>query len=301
MTEILGHSETLGVLEKSAHSKRQAHSYLFSGVDGIGKKLVAIEFACMLNCPSYTYKQPHSCRICDQIRKNAHADVRIERPQKGTIRIDTVRQLQGFLKYSPIEALYRVIIIDDAHLTNRAAQNALLKTLEEPPSNSIIILITSKASSLLPTVRSRLRRIKFAPLQKSLIAAELVRSRGLSREQAESLAGIASGSLGRAFELLSANYLKFRRDLTDFLTKGQNYGLSALLDLSFRVSADAQLLSDVIEFGITWIRDLFVLKVTGETRSIVNTDLVDILTISAQHLSEYELLAIHDQMSNTLG
>ncbi len=161
-------------------SKRTAHAYLFSGIEGIGKKLVALEFARMLCCPEYAGEPGHECGTCEKINRGAHPDVLIEAPLKGSIRIDRIRNLQAFFKYSPIEAPYRVIVIDDAHTMNRAAQNALLKTLEEPPSFGVLILITSKPSSLLPTVLSRLRKIKFAPLARSDVAKELFRTQRLT-------------------------------------------------------------------------------------------------------------------------
>ena len=84
MTKILGNEEIISVLEKSVAEKRTAHSYLFSGIEGIGKKLIAIEFACMLNCTSYSFTNHQDCRTCERIRKGAHADVRVETPQKGS-------------------------------------------------------------------------------------------------------------------------------------------------------------------------------------------------------------------------
>ncbi len=300
MTKILGHADTLAILKNSVLSKKTAHSYLFSGIDGIGKKLVAVEFACMLNCPSYEAEELHKCRVCDLIRKGSHADVRIVTPQKGSIRIDNVRQIQSFLKYSPVEAQYRVIILDDAHLINRSAQNALLKTLEEPPGSSVLILVTSRASALLPTVKSRLRHVRFGPLERPLIAEELARKRKIGPDEAMSLAGLASGSLGRAIELLSANTLKFRNTLTEFFTAGPDFGLASLLDLSFRISSDVQNFTDAIEFGMTWIRDLIVLKSGGATTSVIHTDLIDILATSAQHHPIRELLEIHTEMAKAL-
>ena len=301
MTKILGNEEIISSLEKCVAEQRFAHSYLFSGISGIGKKLVAIEFACMLNCRSYSLLDHERCGTCDRIRRGNHPDVRVEAPQKGSIRIDRVRQLQGFLKYAPMEASYRVIIIDDAHLINRAAQNALLKTLEEPSGCSVLVLTTDKASSLLPTVRSRLRIVRFAPLERSIIAKEISRLKGLEHQEATCVAGLASGSLGRALELLTANAFKFRSPLVEFLSQGTNFGLAPLLDLSFRLSSDAQDLVGAIEFAMTWIRDLILLKTGGAFSSIVNTDLVDILEISAQHYSVSGLLSVYNEMAIALG
>lgn len=300
MTKILGHEDIIAVLKKSVDEKRTAHSYLFSGIEGIGKKLIAIEFACMLNCPAFSSIDHRNCKTCERIRKGIHADVRIEKPLKGSIRIDRVRQLQGFLKYSPIEAPYRVIILDDAHTINRPAQNALLKVLEEPPVNSILVLVTSKASALLPTVRSRLRRIKFPPLDRSVVAEELSRIKEIPQEEAMAIAGLSSGSLGHALELLSTNTLKLRNSLTGFLSNAPDYGLAGLLELSAQVSSEAPRLVEAIHFGMTWIRDLLLIRIGTPASFVVNTDLIDILKTSAQHYSVEELLAMHDEMANGL-
>ncbi len=300
MTKILGHAETLAVLEKSVSSKRTAHAYLFSGIEGIGKRLVALEFASMLCCPAYAGERAHDCGTCEKIKRGAHPDVLIEAPLKGSIRIDRIRRLQGFFKYSPIEAPYRVIIIDDAHTVNRAAQNALLKTLEEPPGFGVLILITSKPSSLLPTVLSRLRKIKFGPLARSDVANELFRTRDLPLNQADALAGLASGSLGHAIELLTPKILTSRNILSQFLSKGSEFGLANLLEMSAQLSSDTQNFIDAIEFGMSWIRDLVLLRIGAEAQSIVNIDFIDILEASAQHYSVEQLLAAHDEMSDAL-
>jgi DNA polymerase III subunit delta' len=300
MTDILGHKKVFDVLAKSATDEQTAQSYLFSGVEGIGKLLVAIEFACMLNCSRYCQTGHFECNICDRIRKGNHPDVRIETPIKGSFKIDRVRYLQSFLKYSPVEALFRVIIIDDAHLINRAAQNALLKTLEEPPAGSIMILVTAKASYLLPTVRSRLRKVKFSPLGRSLITQELVRTKKLGVQEADTIAGLSSGSLGRALELHSAGTIHLRKSVMDFLNAGPEFGLAALLELSAQVSVDQRKLFEAIEFGMTWVRDLMTLKLNGQASNIINTDLIDILSSSAQHYSIEKLLSIRDLMSNAL-
>ncbi|MFH0960495.1 MAG: DNA polymerase III subunit delta' [Pseudomonadota bacterium] len=300
MTDILGHTKVFDVLRKSATDRHTAQSYLFSGTEGIGKRLVAIEFACMLNCPSYSITDHLHCNICERIRKGNHPDVRIEIPIKGSVKIDRVRYLQSFLKYSPVEAPFRVIIIDDAHLINRAAQNALLKTLEEPPAYSLLILVTSRVSSLLPTVRSRLRKIMFSPLPRSVIAQELVRIKNLSLEEAQTTAGLSSGSLGRAIELHSNNSIDLRRSVMDFFNSGSKFGVSGLLELSAQVSVDQRKILDAIEMGMTWINDLMKLKLGAEESSVINTDLIDILRYSAQHHSIDELLAIRDIMSDSM-
>lgn len=300
MIDIKGHEKVFGILKKSVTDEQTAQSYLFSGIAGIGKLQAAIEFACMLNCRGYLQPEHFDCKICDRIRKGNCPDVRVEKPHKGSFRIDRVRYLQSFLKYSPVEAAFRVTIIDDAHLINRSAQNALLKTLEEPPSHSILILVTPKASNLLSTVRSRLRRVKFAPISKSVIGDELMRTKNISAEEAQTLAGLSSGSLGRALEIYSANTANLRKSILDFLNQGPSFGLAALLELSAQASADQETLFNAIEFGMTWVRDSITLKLGAHSSTLINADIIDFLKSSAQHHSVEKLLKISDLLANGL-
>ncbi len=182
MTLVSGHETILKSLERTVVQGRPAHAYLFSGRDGIGKKLVAMLFTAMVNCPEFPNDPEASCSVCRRILAHKHPDFILETPIRGMIRIEQVRGIQRFFQFAPVEGHQRVVVIDDAHTMNRSAQNALLKTLEEPPTRRILILVTSKPYVLLPTVRSRCRRVRFAPLASSTLAPLLEKQGLVSRK-----------------------------------------------------------------------------------------------------------------------
>ena len=163
----------MGILERTAKEGRPAHAYLFTGREGVGKRMAAFRFASMLNCPDPQADPDGTCHVCRRISSETHPDFIIERPEKGMIRIERVRLLQNSFKFAPAEARFRIAVIDDAHLMNRSAQNALLKTLEEPPPARVIVLVTSKPFLLLSTVRSRCRRVRFGPIPLETLCAIL--------------------------------------------------------------------------------------------------------------------------------
>jgi DNA polymerase-3 subunit delta' len=176
---------------------------LFVGPEGVGKKLTAIAMAQMLNCTRQDDRDAcGKCSSCLRIPRGVHSDVlMIEPGETGTIKIDPVRVATERAVYRPFEGRRRVTIIDDAETLIVQAQNALLKTLEEPPSTSVFILVTSSPDALLPTVRSRCAQLRFARLEIADVAAVLERSGRFSRSDATKAAAASDGSVARALAL----------------------------------------------------------------------------------------------------
>lgn len=274
---------------------RPAHAYLFTGLQGIGKKLVAVRFACMLNCPNPGEDSDFSCPTCRKIAAEKHPDVVIEKPEKGLIRIDRIRSLQSSFKYAPVEGNWRVAIIDDAHLMNRSAQNALLKTLEEPPPFRLIILVTPNPTVLLSTVRSRCRRIRFGSLSDTDIAEFLTHTKGFSRDRARTLAWLSSGSIGRALEMDGSHFMDLREKILRVLSDSTQGGIAGLLEFSGVISADRGTALDAVEIARCWIRDVLLYK-TGCSDEI-GGDSLDIIAPAAQHHDSEELLAVYDELA----
>jgi DNA polymerase-3 subunit delta' len=293
MTFLVGHENNLALLERAVREGRPAHAYLFTGPEGIGKKLVALKFACLLNCALPGEDPDCSCNVCRRIITEKHPDVTIERPSKGIIRIDRIRDLQTFFKYAPVEGRYRITIIDDAHLMNRSAQNALLKTLEEPPQRRILVLVSARPSALLPTVRSRSRRMRFNPIPFSLLAG-LLEQRGFLLDKAKSLAAMSSGSLARAIEMDASSFLDLREEVVSALT--QRKAISGLLELSAAISVDRHTAIEAIEIALTWIRDLLVEQTGFKLAGRVHGDYLDRITSAAQHHSSRQLLSVYDEL-----
>lgn len=296
MSAVVGHEAVVDLLKRTVHERRPAHAYLFSGREGIGKKRVAVEFACLLNCPSPTEEHDRSCPVCRRIVAEKHPDVTIERPEKDIIRIERIRELQGRFRYAPVEGRYRVAIIDDAHLMNRSAQNALLKILEEPPPARILILVSSKPLLLLPTVRSRCRRIRFGPVPSKAIAAFLEARHGLESERAALLAAMSGGSAGRAIAMADTNFTDLREQVISVLADPGSYGIGGLLEFSGKISAYRSTALDAIEIASTWIRDLIVQEIGSETQTMIHVDSLDRIAETAQHHTSEELLSAYAEL-----
>jgi DNA polymerase-3 subunit delta' len=168
LSDVIGQDKAVLILSSMIKRDKIATSFLFSGISGIGKKFTAMQFAKSLNCKTdASVKMGISCDICSSCRKItslSHPDIQIVTPDEGIIRIEQIRPIIEFLSFTPSEGKKKVVIIDDADKMNPAASNAALKTLEEPPSNSIIILITSRQSNLLDTIISRCIKLTFVPL-----------------------------------------------------------------------------------------------------------------------------------------
>jgi DNA polymerase-3 subunit delta' len=202
--DIRAQEAAVGILSQAVASDKVAHAYLFSGPPGVGKHLAAKALAMTLNCLEGGGDACGECRSCGKIERNIHPDVlEITVPDgKKAIPIDLIRELERRLLPAPHEGRAKVAIIDPADLMTIPAENALLKTLEEPRPGRFLILITSRASSLLATVRSRCQMIRFAPLPGEVVA-DLLQSGGAGKKEAETAAVLSGGGMELAAAYLS--------------------------------------------------------------------------------------------------
>ena len=296
MNVLAGHDHIVEILERTAKEGRPAHAYLFTGREGVGKKMAAVRFACMLNCANPPDGPDCTCPTCRRINSETHPDFTVERPERGMIRIERVRLLQNSFKFAPAEARFKVAVIDDAHLMNRSAQNALLKTLEEPPPARVMVLVTSKPFLLLSTVRSRCRRMRFGPIPLESLAGILEERMGMRPDKARALAALSGGSVSRALEMDSANVVPLRKQIVAALTDPGSLGIAGVLELSAAISADRKKTVDAIEIATSWVRDLLVHKARGASSEIINQDLLDRILDTAQHHGGDELLMVYDEL-----
>ena len=222
--DVIGHRTLVSLLSRAIAGSALPPSLIFAGASGVGKRLVAGAVAQAVNClaprrlpspPSdrrtvIEYDACGACAACARIARGVHPDVVVIEPgENGSIKIDSIRELIDRVGYRPFEGRRRAVIIDDADALVAAAQNALLKTLEEPPSASIFMLITARPDMLLPTVRSRCPHLRFQPLGPDAVAEALVR-RGTSDVEARAIAATAEGSIGRALEASGKDLVEAR-------------------------------------------------------------------------------------------
>jgi DNA polymerase-3 subunit delta' len=203
--DVVGHRRLVGLLARSVRHDTLPPSLILSGPSGIGKRMVALATAQALNCLDASARESGDacgrCAACVRIARGVHPDVPIVAPgDSGSIKVDEIREVVDRAAYRPFEGRRRVVIVDDADALVPAAQNALLKTLEEPPSASVFLLVTSRPDVLLPTVRSRCPRLRFQALAPEDVASALVRL-GRSDDEARAAAATSGGSVQRALDL----------------------------------------------------------------------------------------------------
>ena len=218
---IIGHAEILEQLKKNAVTRKIPHAIIFSGVAGIGKRKIAEIFAASLLCENLTDGEPCGvCPNCKLMKGKSHPDFYVVEPEatKTTrnIKIEQIRSLQRQVALKPVQAERRVVIIDGAEFMKTAAANCLLKTLEEPPGETIFILITANRAGLLMTIRSRCMTVNFERLTEEQIKNELLRR---EIDNAEKISIISGGSLGRALNLAESGGYEMRETALDLIER----------------------------------------------------------------------------------
>ena len=206
---VIGHRSLIGLIARAYRRGTLPPSLLFAGPDGVGKRVVAIALAQIQNCPEVVTRseEPDACghcSTCRRIERGSFADVLVIAPgEKGAITIDPIRQAIGQATYRPFEGRRRVVIVNDADRLVVPAQQALLKTLEEPSDSSQFVLVTSRPDVLLATVRSRCHRLAFGQLTVAEVAVVLGRVDGGDEQEVRAAAAASGGSVGRARQLAS--------------------------------------------------------------------------------------------------
>jgi len=202
-TDIIGHINVLKILNGILRTGNIAHAYLFYGPPSVGKHTVAQAFAKALVCrtPADDGAPCGECLLCRKAAKNVLTDIIELAPDGARIKIDQVRQLKKDLAFGPLEARYKVVIIDPADAMTTEAANSFLKLLEEPVSGVVHILVTSTISGLLPTIRSRCQQVPFNLLLSAEVARIMERTSPLKSEQAAAIAESAGGMLNEAMIL----------------------------------------------------------------------------------------------------
>ena len=219
--EIIGHKNQWEFLKELAKKDRVPQAFLFTGIDSLGKRKIALEFIKLLNCQEEDFqKKPcHKCFSCSLIEKMKHPDVILITPKNKEIQINQIRELQKKLSFQPQFSFFKSVIIDKAETLNSTAQNCLLKTLEEPPGKTLFFLITSQPHLLFETIRSRCEILKFYPVESEEI--ETVFKKTISPQ----IKILAEGRPGRVIEFLKQpekfeRWLKAIREIQGLFAKG---------------------------------------------------------------------------------
>ncbi len=276
---LKGQDSAVNYLKASLKNNRISHAYIFSGPDGVGKRLAAINFAKALNCGNTRSDSPcDQCSSCKNIDSSKHPDiVTMKAKEEGSIKIEDVRALIKNVYLKPFEARKKVYIIESAEYMRHESANAMLKTLEEPPADSVIILLTENIKSLFHTIVSRCQVVKFFPLKLKEIGEILTREHSLSQKDAHTLAHLSGGRLGEALKLKEEDMLTKRSLLIDRILSGS----MADFDFDDIPKEDVKVSLDMI---LTWYSDILKAKAGAGDYMLVNIDKKDIISNEAGKL-----------------
>ncbi len=281
--EIRGNTPLVEQLRRSAASGRSSHAYLFLGGAGAGKRLIANTFAKALQCEGE--KRPcDSCKSCHAFNHGNHPDVIYFQPLKNgkTYTIEDVReQLLETVDLKPFQYEKKIYIIEKADTLNIQSQNALLKTLEEPPAHAVFLLLAERAEAFLPTILSRVVVMKIRPLSAETIADYLMQTGHLA-EESHILSAYAQGRIGQALELVEdEGFREMRQDILGKLEAlpSMSEGDAYLLAKEFEVYKNDLRFLDIMEL---WYRDLLTAKSLREEGYLIQRDKKDAIFRAAK-------------------
>ncbi len=293
LKDIIGQEKAvrmfLGILGRG----KVASSYLFCGEAGVGKKTAAINFAKTLNCLSPISAGPEvsavdaceECASCEKINTGVHPDFLLVSPEERLIRIEEIRMVDDALSYKPFEGRKKTVIVDDAETMNISAANAFLKTLEEPPEDSVIILVSSKPDLLPATIRSRCTRINFSPLATDAC----IRVLSGREKDSERLSLSARLSMGRPGSAISADLTEERQwflNLFRGMLHAEKDGWSSRDDME-----------RWFDHVLIFFRDMAVLKIMKDPAHLINADLEAYFSDLGKSVDIKVIIYIHQELS----
>ncbi len=270
---IIGHERQKEVLERAVRQGRLAHAYLFAGPEGVGKRLMVLALVRTLFCVEE--RGCGECPPCRKVDHHNHPDLHILEPDGSSIKIEQVRNIQRDLNLRPHEAKRKVCLIEAAELMTVGAANALLKTLEEPRGDTLLILLSSQPQRLLETIRSRCQPLCFARQPLELLRDALQSQLGVSDAEAHVLAALADGSFKKAFGKDRQLYLEERRNLLKTLTGLSPGSILPILEFAEQLAADKTALPDILEIFQAFYRDVLLAVHGRDAAELVNLDLVE--------------------------
>jgi DNA polymerase-3 subunit delta' len=291
-TSLVGNERNKEILKRLLKRGRLDGTYIFAGPDGVGKRQFALTLAKAANCERPTEDSCDQCPSCHRIDGETHSDVKTIRPDGNYLKIAQARALAEEIQFRPREGRRRFVIIDEAERLREEAANALLKTLEEPPADATIILITSRPAGLLQTILSRAQRINFTALSTAEMESYLAANYRRPTTDTALLARITEGRIGQATAIDLSEYRRERREmigLLELLAAG-NDRYRLLKAAEYYAKQERDVFEKKLDLLMRLLRDLFLLAVGRSREEIINLDEGERLAALAARLESDRVL-----------
>ena len=287
-SEIVGHEQIKEHMQAAIRDKKPFHAYLFQGEEGVGKEALARTFAAGLQCQSESADKPcKECVSCRQMESGNQPDVIWVTREKASLGVDEIReQLCNTMDIKPFSSPYKIYLVPEAEKMTEAAQNALLKTIEEPPEYGIVILMTSNISALLPTIQSRCPTMEFRPLSTAVVESYVKEHCQVPDYQARASAAFAQGNLGKAMRYAkSEDFIERKDHIISLLRHVEQMDLSEMLAVIKDLGTRKDEVRDYIDLMVLWYRDVLLFKATKDINQLLFQDEASYISREASHRS----------------
>ncbi|MBO4399569.1 MAG: DNA polymerase III subunit delta' [Lachnospiraceae bacterium] len=296
--DIIGHQTIKEHLQQGIRNRQVSHAYIFEGDDGIGKRTTALAFAAALQCHGGGDEPCGSCLSCLQMESGNQPDVTFVTHEKSVIAVGDVRErICAPMSVKPYAGPYRIFIVDEAEKMNDQAQNALLKTLEEPPEYGIIILLTNNRETFLPTILSRAVVLNFLPVPDAELIPYLMREAGIPDYRARLAAVFAGGSPGKALACAVSEEFQNRKDfVTGLMQNLPDMGEERMATVAKNLAAGKEELADILDLMQVWIRDLLCVKAAGRKAEPMFSQEAATLAAQAERISYEGIRKLQEEL-----
>ena len=287
-SEIVGHEQIKEHMQAAIRDKKPFHAYLFQGEEGVGKEALARTFAAGLQCQSESADKPcKECVSCRQMESGNQPDVIWVTREKASLGVDEIReQLCNTMDIKPFSSPYKIYLVPEAEKMTEAAQNAMLKTIEEPPEYGIVILMTSNISALLPTIQSRCLTMEFRPLSTAVVESYVKEHCQVPDYQARASAAFAQGNLGKAMRYAkSEDFIERKDHIISLLRHVEQMDLSEMLAVIKDLGTRKDEVRDYIDLMVLWYRDVLLFKATKDINQLLFQDEASYISREASHRS----------------
>mgnify|MGYP002527946133 FL=1 len=288
--DVVGHKDILKYISSAVENNRVSHAYILNGERGSGKKMLANLFAMTLLCETGDNEPCGKCHSCKQAESGNHPDIiRVTHEKPNSISVDDIRtQVNNTVDIKPYQGPYKVYIIPQADMMTPQAQNAILKTIEEPPSYAVFLLLTENAETLLPTINSRCVMLKLRNIKDTLIKKYLMENLEIPDYKADMCTAFAQGNMGRAIMLANSDHFnEIREEAVQLLKHINEMDLNEIVAAVKNISVYKLEITDYLDIIMIWYRDVLLYKATKEIDKVVFKDQLQSIKEQARK-SSYE-------------
>lgn len=274
-SDIIGHNQIVDHLKSAIRMEKVSHAYILNGESNAGKMMLAEAFAMALQCESGKEEACMNCRSCHQALEHNQPDIiYVTHEKPNVISVDDIRhQLNNDIVIKPYSSKYKIYIVDEAEKMNIQAQNALLKTIEEPPAYGIILLLTTNADAFLPTILSRCITLNLKSVNEDLIKEYLMKKYRIPDYQADVCAAFAQGNVGKAIQLASSGeFNELKAETLSLVKKLDDMDLFELNGCIKQINEFKPKIGEYFDLLTLWFRDVLYMKATGDVNNLIFKD-----------------------------